>query len=296
MINISANEAVKFNNGYLVNLPTLWSGHYLVGQDVVERTGKFFVESVDNIFKVETSPRYLVGYKDPETSELVTVQELYKERHELSEDGEYPDIDTHYRVEKRIQRIEAGEKVWQEAEEKVSPVAIKVIGTLEDTGSPFIETAISVGQTTYRGDGMYKVFTGHVAKDEWMNLSKASEGHTFEHSSTSHLKFAKVNGQSVFYNSGLVFVENQGYVAFTDSLEKARKIEEEVRETIRRLVNVVTRSRPLDPVETSEILKDVQAIRRTVLELQVKVASNSSRRIAINKLNDLIKKIEDLTS
>lgn len=140
MINgLSSGEAVIFKDGYLACFGRNYSSLLYEIDGVQLRTNsQVFVDSLDNIYEIVQQPARTIGRKNPETGEVVKIADIYKERNKyIDEDGEvdYPDLETHYKVEKCIEEMEHWEVVKSEEVTTKRKVDFNVVGTYEDTGS-----------------------------------------------------------------------------------------------------------------------------------------------------------------
>lgn len=82
------------------------------------------------------------------------------------------------------------------------PVELAVIGSMEDTGSKFIETPLSVGKCTWNTQsGFYRVDASAVAADEANIYLSNCHDDNFENSTHSNILFLKYRNKYVFPSS-----------------------------------------------------------------------------------------------
>lgn len=286
-------DAVEINGKYLVQFQSILrdGNTYVIGGERINATHKqqILLDSIEDIFRVVTRPRKFLGFKNPETGKTLPAAKVYQERSQyLDEDDDinYPDLETHYRVEKRISEIETWEKAYEEAMEYLEPVQINVLGKYEDTGSEFIDSAIQQGKVKF-GSGVYQVDSYKVAVDEVKKQKALQQGTEIEVPNHSGMKYVKVNGSYIFTgNDTPHYVKGPDKRVYT-TLVEAQQREESVRKYVRGAINSISFSRRPTNDETKDILKRAQDIYDKTSEVDPKVKSATQHRQALRLIQEL---------
>lgn len=297
---LNSAEAIKFKNGYLVSLRGQYTYEsYEVSGVEFSTLNKVFCEDIDNIYKIIRTGKKLTGYKSEDgfvtpLEDLRVLQDKY-----VDEDGDavYPDLETEYEHKKVIQDITSGEPVYSEPTETRTKIDVKVVGSLEDTGSDFITTAVSIGSTGYtNGKGVYQVRLSDIAKDEVLRHEHGED--KIELPTHSHLTYLKVNGEYVFTGDRTYYVNLEDKVRIVDNLEDAQVLEDMVRKYINNKIAVFLKSnqRTASLPEIAELYNMLVAIRTGVSKLDVKQKSYHGKNALLGEIRKDIERLEEMTN
>ena len=295
---LSQNQAVALETGFLVQL---CSGTYIVNEQKLEvgYSGVQVVTKDLNISKVEKLPSKISHYLSNKTGEKILVEDYNKATAELNKyrdedcDLYFPDLDTEFAVRKAFEPFDKARAIYSTPEEQVSHVEIKVIGSLEDTGSPYIHTPFHLGTKCWPSGssaGIYKVDIPGIYKSEYTKFKEAHPKTKFEEPSHSLLKYVKVDGKSIFSSLNGSYIEGKGF-SIVSTLEEAKELESSARLKIRTMLTTVV----LNKVVTTEgaLYAELLKIKNEVYFLSVKKHSENSKVSALHQLDKLVTNIEN---
>lgn len=287
---LAANQAVQTGEVYCVRLShgTYQSGG--VTYCVSYGTGEIIVSDLDDIYKVIPAARHVVGYSDgKETISIEQLNQLRKEFDEfLDEEGDFAfSGNTEVEIEyvKVKNKFRSYSPVYEEAAEKLQKVeGITLVGSLEDTGSPFIETPFISGKTSFGTSGVYKVNLSAIAKDEWEILSQKYTDFKFTRPTHSNVEYAQIDGKYVLTNNPSSFIKNTSVFCIKTTLEEAKSEENRVRGVIRKAVYPFVLPQGLSESLRSDLYKELQVLYKCLGEVEVKVKSFKDFEKAMKKV------------
>ena len=298
---LMANEAVKFNDVYIVALNT---GVYDVdGSDITivhgRQHGQIMVADPFTIRRKVVPQNVVDFYQHCEDKSLtMSNDEMLKARYECVgkyQDEDYdtcwPDLDTEMACRKKLEELNKYKTVMTNPKHFYEDVEVNVIGSQEDTGSHYIETPYLVGQTKWSG-GVYRVKLSHIAMNEYHIMVPEVDA-KFENTTHSHLEYLKVNGEYALTKQSYPWVKQANAQAFYMTLEEAKEAEEFVRTTLRGILMLKVKKTVLEPITADEVYQEISRLYKSVGSLDVKVKADSDRRHIMTSLHKLKDRILD---
>ena len=236
--------------------------HYLYNGGVLS------VEEFDKI-KSEIYDQQLSQYWDEDSDEYV-----------------YPTLEEEFEVRKAQESLRNDyTAVYSEKGYYWEDVALNIVGEWVDTGSEWITTPFSFGMTTY-GSGAFQVSSSalawHTFKNWCNNNDKKYDG--------DNLRFVKVDGSYVFGTrfDHTPYIKSSSSVRVFKTIEEAKDYEEEVRSSIIKHMNSLFLDQELKDRERKSVIEDLRLIKTSLLGMDVKVKSNTSKRQVLNKIEKVI--------
>lgn len=292
-------QAIKFGEKYIVQLQQGYSSvvHIVNGFENVMKQA--VVDDLDCIYKAPVTTRevthYTDGNADKSIEEVATI--LHKKSAYWDDDLDeyvYPDIDTQIEMLKLEATVKDFVPVFKEVVTPSKKVEIELVGSLEDTGSDFISTPYAIGKASFDNQGgVYCIESVlSVAIDEFKKLKEVNPEDTFDNSTHSGLRYAKVNGNYVFGDKDS-YVSDRGYLKriFT-TLEAAKELESIIRKFVRTRCNPYLKgNQNLGSQERAELLKEVKSVLTSLSNVESKQKTYSSLASAKRKVEDLINKL-----
>lgn len=252
------------------------------------------VKSIDNIYVVRPQKSVLDHFIDS-AGNKVPVDDYNKLMSELSKlprtsNGyEYPDLQTEFHYRSRLAVFEAMEQV------KVVPPALKtkidyeIIGSMEDTGSEFIETSFVRGDASFFDKGPYKFLGSAAAIDEFKKVT----AHNPKFVLGSDLQWAKYENHTIFSNKQNRFISSRGDYAIFTSLEQAQDEEQKLRTFIKDVCDSYDKPVILDAtgIDKNKIIDKLSTIKKRVEEIQSKNATLRLHSTARENIDALINEL-----
>lgn len=252
------------------------------------------VTSIDNIYVVKPNKPVLDHFIDS-TGNKVPVDEYDKLMSELSKLPKtsngyvYPDLQTEFHYRSRLEVFESMEQV------KIVPPAIKtkidyeIIGSMEDTGSKFIETSFILGEATFFGKGPYKFLGSFAAVDEFRKVTADNPKFVMN----SDLQWAKYDSVTIFSNRNNRFITSRSDYAIFPTLEQAQEEERKVRQFVREVCESYDKPIVLDAdgIDKNKIIDKLYAIKKRVTEIQSKNATMALYTNSVKDINNLIEEL-----
>ena len=269
IVGLKDNEAVIFGDLVQVKLPY---GSYEV-DGVGLFGGKVVTVSKDSVInKVKTLGMETTHYyNDKEGCQDCISVEKYQALEEGSY-GEWDDDLEEYVYESLEHEFECRKKREELQWWKPSQVDLGyelecfeyvVVGVLEDTGSPFIESPIIYGKVSWNGGrSFYKCNLSGAAFKRYSEYeSKYKESVKFDNDSNRHyLRFATINGNYVFADKP-PFKDNS--VLYTDTLEKAKELISEAIKDVDRVLGPIVSPIELGVQDAGKLLTSVGRVIET---------------------------------
>lgn len=302
---LKPNDAVRMDNGKLV--VALNPGTYVVSAVItkVYHNDQLVIEKdqVNSLFRVESRSgivlHYMLDKRKVSVEEhrdlLIEVSELESEFYNGdSEEYYFPDLDTEFEFRKKKELLNRHLPVRDEDQNIFIPVKITVIGSAEDTGSEFIETPFSYGEVSFQGRGVYRVNLSAIAKDEFNKARIKYINVKFDNATDSNIRYAQVNNNYVFKDDTLGAKENQ--IRVLGSLKEAQDMEAKVRTGISNILR-----HKLEPVEVTQqiltvnqVMTDLETVLLAVKRIDSKNKTQFEHSLAVKKVAELIKKLEQV--
>ena len=237
-------------------------------------------------------------YQDDEDQSTISLEEYDKilqgSRGDWDDDLEeytYKDLDHEFECRKKIEELGKWKpsKVDQGVEK--TPFEYFIVGSLEDTGSPFIESPIIYGQLSWKGGrSFYKCNLSAAAcsrYNEYEEKYKTSVNFS-NNTGRTYLRFAQVNSSYVFSDKS-PFKENS--IVYTDTLEKARSLVAEAVKEVDRVLGPIVHPIELGKEDAGMILQKVRKLRESAMGLDTKQRSSTSKSYMLKELGELQDKL-----
>lgn len=293
-------QAVKFNNGYVVQLAQ--GDRYNLEIHTVNNTetksSQVFVNDLDSIRKVNIPVKTIQHYLTSEGVEI-SVEEVESIRalsnpyySEYEDEYIYPNLEVEFEIKKKQEVLKGITPVYDDPVKTFTEVDIEVVGVQEDTGSDFITTPYSIGKAFYDNEGgIYKVaVSSDIAKDEMSKLRKSYSDDDFKLPSHSGLRYVQVNNKYVFSDRDPHL--DKGYSKVFTDLTEAKKYEETIRKFVRdKVLPHIKSYQEVTDSERSDIVDSLNGIEGLILKTQVKVKSESVKRQCLTRIRELLSKL-----
>ena len=292
---LKTHEAVKNDNGYVVCLS---NGNYEVDGKLLEldyNERQLFVHDVENIFKIYYS-KPLSHMEDAEGNvydantrmEFINKWEPYLDDEDDTFLGTV-DQEVEYVREKHL--VDSLKSVFGEQEESRQKIQIKVVGSVEDTGSNFIETAINIGEV--KENSIYSVHIGKIACDQFLSTCKELD---LEYNLPSHgnLEFAKIAGKFIFTNNKSNHVKSNQAVKIYSTLKDAKQCEEEVRGSVHNQIVYMIDKTPASQKTLKDLRGRLNNFENNLMGISVKVKSEDAKKQLLNEMRKEREVIESL--
>jgi len=244
-------------------------------------------------------PKLLTGYINKNTGAKMSDVDYHYHRQSClgrvwnDIDGvyEYSSLEEEFECRKKQEWLNEYTPEYEERGHKVEDVQYIIVGSLEDTGSPYIETPFVYGNSSWsRSSGMYRC-----------NLTKAAFDRYKEHESTfgkhfkftndgyrHYLHFAKINGNYIF--SGESPFKDNCFV-YTSTLEDAKVKIKQAIDAVDTLVMPIVCPITIDTLFVSDILKSVKSLQGSCISLEVKQSSKTTKLVVLDKLKEIVYKL-----
>ena len=292
------NQAVVYGDGELLMM-RLKGGEYEVNGKTIhlERGGMGNGSIVTfpryaHIERVTREPDKIVSYVLSDGTEITKAE--YDRQYQLAHQGSYDSLEAEIEAKKAWLPYQKAIEKFESSTVTRETVEYTVIGVMEDTGSKYITTPYLVGQTSWFGspkNKMYRINVTAVTYDRWLELKEEyGKKATFTIApNRKYLQFAKINGEFAFHGSW--FKDNKFQYAMT--LEEAREIVNHWRKKTTTAVFLIIRKAPLTAVEIGTVLKRLAVIQNAVMDIDSKVRTQRTQRIAIRKIKQMREWLEE---
>lgn len=234
-MNLNKHEAVYIphedgTEHYLVNLGSSPNVHIYDGitlrdknEILIENPDKLY-ELVDTSITTDVYHSYIV-----EGKEYLIDSTYYRELNSIYYNPEMFDVSCN---DKYINHILTTAKPYETKKvktTKIIPVKLNIVGTLQDTGSDFIHSALQVGKKQWFSYGMFKVDSGvSIAKDELEILLDVDK---------IQGRFPKLSYEGVELDFSEYYPSKFDHgVRYFDAIDKAKEYEDNIRKIIEDIV------------------------------------------------------------
>lgn len=293
---LQKHQAVEMDGKYVVQLENSYSRTYYQVNGEKAGASQVVVESLDNIKRITPSHPKLTHYTREDGS-IVTQQQLlefdckwkdYEDEYDGMDFGTSVDLEIQFVKEKAL--FKNLTPVYEDTEVLVEDVEIEVVGSCEDTGSDFIETPFVYGQAQWKGHsaGVYKLCTSAVAYDQMMKIKEKYPDVKWSVPNHSHLKYVQVNGAYVFTKSSRGYISEVGKCKIYSTLEVAKQDEAAVRKFVTSELMIHLEPRSATDVQIKDFVEHLERIRNRVMELDVKVKSQTSKSVLVSNITKLM--------
>ena len=310
MFDLKENQAVKLENGsyFVGKVPSYFSKPFYVendGQLTPLPNSNFTVDDLTKI-KIKKSPAKVLTHYENDEGIKKTVDE-YNRRNvqwlDYLDEDYYPesfhcdDLEVEKKWVEHKYYWNGFKPVYEEQPETIEDVEITVVGTYQDTGSDFIQSALSIGKVSFAPyNGLYKVTLLAVAMDEYNKFVAENAEYIKEHSikmelpTHSGLKFLQVDNAYIFTNCGVEAIEKPTVKVVTD-LEQAKELETNMRRFVRTRLNTALFKEKISKEDKMHIICEVERIQDKVRSLSVYSRASGDKSAALTLINKLL---EDL--
>jgi hypothetical protein len=280
-------EAVTSGDVMIIQLPAnrVWD---IDGKRVASPYGKGTQVSVakDAVISTVTSAQRVLKHYVNGDSEISS--ELMNEyRADFDYGDNYPDLETEFQHRKLLADLGKYTPVYEKTPEVLIPIEYRVIGEFTDTGSDYIETALTYGKGRFYNNEMsfFKLNVTGLLGNELQRFAK-EKGLTFSNSTHSGYRYAQINGLYVSEKAWETRLQ-EGSTQYHPTLTSAKKAEQTLVGELRQMLNAKFNYSKLDGLLINEIYGDLQRIKGYVQELEVKVKSDNTKRLAIRAIDEL---------
>lgn len=286
------NEAVMFGDLVQVKLPY---GSYEVN-GVGLSGGKVVTVSKDSVInKVKTLGMETTHYYSTKEGcqDCISVEEYqalnkssYGEWDDDSEEYVYESLEQEFECRKKREELQWWKPAQVDRGYELEYFEYVVVGVLEDTGSPFIESPIIYGKVSWNGGrSFYKCNLSWAAFKRYSEYeSKYKDLVKFDNDSYQYLRFAKVNGNYVFADKS-PFKDKS--ILYTDTLEKAKELISGAIKEVDRVLGPIVSPIELGIQDAGKLLASVGRVIETTRVLDVKQKSYTSKAALLQKLLEI---------
>lgn len=270
---LKEKEAVVAGSVMTVCLP---AGRYKIGDRVVSvgwHSSQVTVNRDEVIYNY-TPPRTKVlsyTYDDGRTISYDDAQKI-RSLFRYDDEYEYPDLDAEFAHRKQLLELEKATAVTEQSDEVLTPVEITIVCELIDTGSKYIETAISYGGARFHSheNSFYRVDVTQLLGDTIKQF--ATDNNLRFDNSNSGYRFCKIEGAFVSTPELENLLKEGSYRVFP-TLEEAKKAEQSYRGKLLTHLRGKYIKSTFDEVTRAELYSDLESILRRLSELEVKQKS-----------------------
>lgn len=259
------------------------------------RASQFVLSEVPVLRKVTLGTRELTHY---EHEGKTLSQEEYRNilwKYE-DEDGDnyYPSLEIEFEHRKELEQLNKFKPVYLQHEDAFEGIETRCVGDVVDTGSRYIENALSYGKACFTNSCFYRVNLSAVTASE---LAAFVEEHNlkdkYSNSTHSNVHYAKIDNNYVM--TDLPYGDKDKFT-MTTSLEEATKVEKETRAEVRSHLNmkVLGGNYGLHGKTLTETYTRVEQWMNTLQEIDVKVKSDSKKRGLRNSMNKFKAELKEI--
>lgn len=296
------NQAVQFGEVLIINLP---QGQYRVdGVEVKVGNnwdGSRFKVPVGSLLEKGHSPGKIITHYTSEEH-----GDLYKEVYEAflqenrdqyrNEDCEtvWPNLEVEMACRKALQEFynKGYKPVYDTPETSWTKVDYSIVGTHEDTGSPYITTPLLLGQLNWgHGSGLYRVDASAIAASVWQEVSnKYKDKFKFDNSPHSNVHYCKINGQYLLTESGY---SKDNIVLYKTTLEEAQALVKTIDRSVRgKLMSYIAPAK-LSDMKAAEVQKGLTSLINSMQEVSPYQKSQGQHRSSIKHAQEMLKDITE---
>lgn len=212
----------------------------------------------------------------------------HRDRYEDEEYAAYPSLESEFEHRKLMQTYEGSEWVYEETPDNYEDINIKIVGEVADTGSEYIENALSYGQGKFNNSGFYRLDLLGVITSTVNKFAKQYELTTYN-SGTSSVEFIQMGGSYVFNSSfkyNNCFKSNRYRVVTT--LLEAKVLENEVANDTWKYLSLKFGANLKVTSDSAKIIHEKLCnVQARVNGLDVKQKSESTLRLVKKEITEL---------
>lgn len=286
------NTAIKLGDKYVVQLSH--TSFEINGAKIGNQT-QVVVDNLEDVVQVKITPRKIDHYVDDNGSKYSVVEINNIRTKFQDEDGDdfYPTIQDQIDHLKEIEWVNSLEKVYTEEKVERFPVEIEVIGSLEDTGSDFIETAINYGKASWDNSaGLYKVQMSRIAKDEVIKLQKQYDD--IDIPNHSNIEYVKASGKFIFTNDPKQWIKNAQHVQIVTDLDKAKDLEKHVRDYVNKAMMAYIEPVKVTDVYAKDLIGSLRNVHKNISDMRLRKDSQGSKWSVLKTVNEMIEKLRNI--
>jgi hypothetical protein len=241
----------------------------------------------DAVISTVTSPQRVLKYYVNGWSSEISIERMNAYRADFDYGDNYPDLETEFEHRKLLAELDKFTPVYEETPEVLIPIEYKVIGEFTDTGSDYIETALTYGKGRFYNNEMsfFKLNVTGLLGNELQKFAK-EKGLTFSNSTHSGYRYAQINGVYVSEKAWETRLQ-EGSTQYHPTLSSAIGAEQTLVGELRQMLNAKFNYSKLGVLLINEIYGDLRRIKGYVQELEVKVKSDNTKRLAIRAIDEL---------
>jgi hypothetical protein len=301
---LKEKQAIIIGDQIMVNLPY---GNYLLANGNEISSGynghkTLYTNDILPIQSIQRSPRSISGYKYADGS-VVDVVEYHNKLTSLTspyydEDEEkyiYPSLEVEFEVRKQRQSIESHvEILYTEPTVTYTPVEIEIVGTVENTGSVYINNILAFNGKTYSNGNLYEVDVTKLVYDTTINYLK--DNNLLEHmqndNGRNYVRFLKVKGEYMFSDfHGTNEKATSGFMSLNEAKQFCENKAKEVVNTLR--LKLFGGAQPIAIATKLKVYNQLCTIQTRVTNLEVKQKDLSSKTAVCNLIRNLITELKN---
>ena len=259
------------------------------------RASQFVLSELPVVRKVTLGKRELTHYE--QEGETLTKEEYQKVNGKhCDEEGDrcYPSLEVEFEHRKELEQIYKFKPVYLQHENTYKVIETRCVGDVVDTGSRYIENALSYGKACFTNSCFYKVNLSAITASE---LADFVEEHNlkdkYTNSTHSNVNYAQIDNQYVMTD---LPHSDKGKFTMLTSLEDAAKVEKDTRTEVRSHLNmkVLGSNYGLHGKTLTETYTRVEQWMNTLQEIDVKVKSDSKKRGLRNSMNKFKAELKEI--
>lgn len=245
--------------------------------------------------KVTLGRRELTHYEHEGTTLTLKEYNSVNGKH-CDEDGDrwYPSLEVEYEHKKELEQLYKFKPVYHQHEDSYEDIETRCVGDVVDTGSRYIENALSYGKACFTNSGFYRVNLSAVTASELTAfVEEYNLKEKYSNSTHSNVHFAQIDNQYVM--TDLPYSNKDKFIMVT-SLEDATKVEKDTRAEVRSHLNmkVLGSNYGLHGKTLTETYTRVEQWMNTLQEIDVKVKSDSKKRGLRNSMSKFKAELKEI--
>ena len=257
---------------------------------------KQFVLSEEPVLRKVTIGRKELSHYEYEGDTLTAKEYNEINNKHYNEDGDryYPSLEVEFEHRKELEYIYKFKAVYNQHEDTYQSIETRCVGDVVDTGSRYIENALSYGKATFSNSKFYRVdLSGITASELSAFVDEYNLKDKYSNSTHSNVHFAQIDNQYVMTN--LPYSHKDKFTMVT-TLEEATKLEKDARAEVRSHLNmkVLGGNYGLHGKTLTDTYSKVEQWMNTLQELDVKVKSDTKKRGLRNSMNKFKAELKEI--
>lgn len=195
---------------------------------------------------------------------------------------------------KLLETLRLGEKVYEETPAVFTPVEIKIVGEVKDTGSKYITTPLVYGKARFSNydTGFYKLNISELFVDVVKKFSEET-GLPLDKPQGNSWKFAKIDGQYFATGTELEKYADQA-MRIVNTLDAAKELEDNIRSEIEAYLRGRFNRTVINKTTAAQLFCDLERLRKNVMDLDVKQKSILDQTRAGKSISEMLKKLGEI--